>query len=915
MAQANPFDQFDTAPAPAAGPVYGAPADPYKAASDARAERADQRSQAEFDLKYNQAPTPGDTTKAGDEYLSTLNPALAAQVRALSEGRRAFPTGSALRSPQVQELVAAASQYDPSLDAANAATRVATRKDFTSGKAAANVTAMNTALGHLGSLADAAGQLDNRSFPLWNSVANMAETATGDPRVKNFTLARNAVANELMKVFRGTGGSVSEIEEWQHNIDSSDSPDQLRATITKATELLRSRLEAMNDQYTRGMGKSGDPLELLSPHAQEIYNRITTSTNPLDGDHKAAATVAPDGGNGGGPAAPPPGGGPATPPVIGPGPDKMEVATGDNRRVADPEMTAQLDQMVRKGMPLADINQFLGAKGMAPVGPHEYGQVQDFLKQHPDYQGSVARAWKLEPQNGFEKVIGQISANPIGGAVAGYAAGAGQFLTGNTLDNIAPDPERARGSLDMLAEQHPTATAIGGVSGGIMGSVAGEAGLARLGMGATAGRGLLADMAMGGANGAGAADGGDRVTGGIRGALEAGAGSLAGTGVMKGAARLAAPSGGELAGLYASGVRPTIGQRAAAFNGGRGVSGTIGKAINATEEGLQSVPIVGAAIRGARQEARDQFQTGAFNEALKEVGEQLPKGMTPGTDPHAYTQRVFSRAYDAAREGMHMVADEGLSTDLGNLAAPIAELGPQARNKLKAIMANVVTPKVADGEMTGANFKKVVSDLGKRIERFRKSDASDDQAMADILDGVQSAIEGAARRHSDPEAVKLLDAADAGYAKFVRIEDAARRRGGEAGTFSPAQFDASVQNTSGGVRSKAYLRGDALMQDYAKAGRALEDKMPNSGTTDRAMIAGTAGAGLAGFLEPSTLAVLGAIGAAYAPGVRKVAKAAIAPRGAAAARIRQQLEKIGRISGATAASTAVVGAQGTSPSP
>lgn len=595
-------------------------------------------------------------------------------------------------------------------------------------------------------------------------------------------------------------------------------------------------------------------------------------------------------------------------PVFAPDAPKMEAVTGDTRRAENPEMSARIDRMVRAGSPLPEINKVLSDSGLSLIKESEYAQVRDFLKQHPDYQGSVARAWKLEPLSGFEKAVTSIGNNPIGA----YAINAGQFLTGNTLDNLASDPERARAAIEAITAQNPTASALGGVSGGIMGSLAGEAGLARLGMGSGLARGTLADMAMGAANGAGAADDGSRVSGGVTGALTAGAGSLAGAGVMKGAGRMVAPSGGELSGLYASGVRPTIGQRMANVNDGRGFTGMVGKAVNATEEALQSVPVVGSAIRGARQEARDQFQVGAFNEALKEVGEELPKGMRPGTDPHAYAQTVFNRAYDTARTGMTAVPDEQFAGELAALAPDISTLGESAQGKLRAILKNTVNSKLVDGVIIGKNYKAAVSDLGKHIARLRKGATSDDQGMADVLEGVQSALDGAARRHSDADAVKLLDAADAGYAKFVRIEDAARRRGGDAGTFSPAQFDSSVQNASGGVRSKSYLRGDALMQDYAKAGRSLEDRMPNSGTPERLAV-GTAAAGGVSYIAPGALAVLGAIGAAYAPGVRKVVKGAMAPRGAKAQAIRQQLEKISRFSARVGAASGVVALPGTSP--
>lgn len=220
------------------------------------------------------ASTPGDPNKTGEEYLATLPPELRHQVKLLSDGRMPFPTGPALRSPKVQQLIAAAAQYDPTLDAANAATRVATRKNFTSGKARANITSMNTALGHLGTLKQAADDLNNSSIPAWNRAANWAISQQGDPRVKKFTVARDAVASELVRVFRGSGGALADIEEWKNNIDAAGSPEQLDAAIRQGVTLLNSRLEAMGDEYKAGMGKSTDPLEMLNPHAQEVFTHL-----------------------------------------------------------------------------------------------------------------------------------------------------------------------------------------------------------------------------------------------------------------------------------------------------------------------------------------------------------------------------------------------------------------------------------------------------------------------------------------------------------------------------------------------------------------------------------------------------------------------------------------------------------------
>lgn len=227
---------------------------------------------------------PGDTSKTGEEYLKTIPPALAAQVRALAEGRLAIPRGAALRSPRVMQLYAAASQYDPTLDEANAQTRVATRKDFTSGKSAQSLNAINTVMGHFDDLDHAIDDLRNFDAPWLNTVTGAVAYNAGDKRyqvaLKKFEAAKAAVARELTRAYRGTGGNVSDIEEFEKQLSSADSPAALHATVRKYVQLLGSKIQALGDTYNQGMGRSDDPLAIMNSRARKTYERLSGEGAP-----------------------------------------------------------------------------------------------------------------------------------------------------------------------------------------------------------------------------------------------------------------------------------------------------------------------------------------------------------------------------------------------------------------------------------------------------------------------------------------------------------------------------------------------------------------------------------------------------------------------------------------------------------
>jgi hypothetical protein len=498
--------------------------------------------------------------------------------------------------------------------------------------------------------------------------------------------------------------------------------------------------------------------------------------------------------------------------------------------------------------------------------------------------------------------------NNLGQSATGaYAMRAGNAVTANNLDSIVGatggNAERARIGLDQASQNHPVAGLAGDLSGGITAALGAEAALGAAGAGAGVGRALAADTLYGASAGAGAADNGDRFSGAVKGGLAGLVGSVGGQAVAKGVGSAISPTGGRLADLYEQGVRPTPGQRFVN-------SGVAGRALNNIEENLGSVPVVGSMIRGARQDARDQWQVAAFNSSLGEIGEKLPKGMKPGTAPHQFAQQKFNAVYDKARSGMKVAADEQLASEVGQLGEQIGNLAEPSIRRFETIIRNTVLRRVGS-EIDGEAYKKIQSELGKTIRGIRKSPSGDGE-LADALDELKGIIDNAARRHSDPEAVALLDAADRGYAKFVQIEQASGRGGvgKDAGTFSPNDFASAVKGNGQRVRSKAYNQGQGLMQDFAAQGNNLVDRIPNSGSPERLMAAGTL-AGGAQYMEPSTLGVLGIIGALYAPGVRKGLAGAMAPRGPKAKAIADQVRKRARIAGAggAAALTQTTGGQ------
>jgi len=232
-------------------------------------------------LEYLAQPTADEIPKtARPEVLQGIDQGLAARVRAVDEGRMPLPTGAAQRMPQNIALMELLSRYDPGFTAQDYASKLATRKDFTAGPTAKNITALNTVMQHVKELDGAAGDLNNwhsgwlPTTGMLNKGTEMLREGQQDPRLSRFNTAANAVANELERAFRGNTTAISGIEEWRKGLNPSMSPEQWQASRGTLMKLLGGRLEAVTDQYNRGMGSAKDPMMMLSPGAAQAYKEL-----------------------------------------------------------------------------------------------------------------------------------------------------------------------------------------------------------------------------------------------------------------------------------------------------------------------------------------------------------------------------------------------------------------------------------------------------------------------------------------------------------------------------------------------------------------------------------------------------------------------------------------------------------------
>jgi len=291
--------------------------------------------------------------------------------------------------------------------------------------------------------------------------------------------------------------------------------------------------------------------------------------------------------------------------------------------------------------------------------------------------------------------------------------------------------------------------------------------------------------------------------------------------------------------LMNEGVIPTTGQ-------------ILGGGYKRAEEGLSSVPIIGDFIKNAQGRAMTDVNRVAFNRALTPIGEKLPEGVV-GRDAVQFVSEKLDDAYGKLLPKMNVLQDVPFQTNIADLKNLVKNgaIDPKAVSFFNNWLDNNVLNKFqGQGSVGGQTLKQVQSDLRETINRLSASTDADQRLIGDALRETQDQVRQLVTR-SNPQYAKELKLIDTGYANFKRVERAASGLGAEEGIFSPAQLQNAVKAMDKSKDKSRFAKGDALMQDLSESAKtALGNKVPDSGTPYRSMMAALAasgGAGVAGF--------------------------------------------------------------------
>ena len=287
--------------------------------------------------------------------------------------------------------------------------------------------------------------------------------------------------------------------------------------------------------------------------------------------------------------------------------------------------------------------------------------------------------------------------------------------------------------------------------------------------------------------------------------------------------------------LMKEGVVPTAGQ-------------ILGGGYKRAEEALSSVPIIGDFIKGAQGRAMADVNRVAFNRALTPIGEKLPDGVV-GREAVQFVSEKLDDAYGKLLPKMTVLQDVPFADQITALKNNVNKGAINSASKQffnNWIDENVLNKFQGQRAVTGETLKGIQSDLRTKIDELSASTVNDERVIANALKEAQDQVRQLVTR-SNPQYAKELKAIDTGYANFKRVERAAASLGAEEGIFSPAQLQNAIKAMDKSKDKGQFAQGGALMQDLSESAKtALGNKVPDSGTPYRSMMAALAASGGAG---------------------------------------------------------------------
>jgi len=303
----------------------------------------------------------------------------------------------------------------------------------------------------------------------------------------------------------------------------------------------------------------------------------------------------------------------------------------------------------------------------------------------------------------------------------------------------------------------------------------------------------------------------------------------------------------------------------------------IGKALQNTEKLATSMPISGMLIRNELESVNKSMNKAVANEALKHIGEQLPKGIEAGTEMMSFLNNKVNNSYTNIANKIDFTPKPNTLSNLASVEVnALRGLHPDKKEEFASIIKdNFYTPLLQGNyKLTGQQFRDAESDLGTLAKDLMSGSDAQNRRLGKAVRAFQEGLRDELA-NVNPAHAKELKGIHEFFKRYLRIEDSARKLGAEGSVFTPSQFASSTHKM--GTNAQQATRTGLMEPQAENIKNVLGPTLPDSFTAQRLMtgqgmgklVGGTAVEGLS-----NTVAGLGMplalTGSMYNPVSRKL---------------------------------------------
>jgi hypothetical protein len=229
-------------------------------------------------------PGPQVVNLAGTTSTGEANP----MVKAIANYDMALPASRSSSPASINaqmQLVKAVKDINPQWDALTFPNALKTLEAFGSGREANSVGAINTAAGHLNSLAQAAKALGGGNLKVLNAISNAYGGQTGNDALSVYRTILHRIGPEITRAYIGTGGDIQDRVANESDFDPSLGTNVILKNIGSSANLFQSKINALKNQFEKNVkGGAHTFNDYVTPEAQAVFGSF--------GPRKAAAAPA-----------------------------------------------------------------------------------------------------------------------------------------------------------------------------------------------------------------------------------------------------------------------------------------------------------------------------------------------------------------------------------------------------------------------------------------------------------------------------------------------------------------------------------------------------------------------------------------------------------------------------------------------